>query len=39
MIPAKARNAASRDDNLEEKYEAHPIPPMTFHKNIPKLPG
>ena len=28
-----------KDDNLEEEYENRPIPPMTFGKNIPKLPG
>ena len=38
MIMEKARNMASRDDNLEDKYEARPIPPMNFHKNVPKLP-
>ena len=35
----KAWNAASMDDNLEEKYEACPIPPMTFCENVPELQG
>ena len=39
MILEKSRNAAIRDDNLEEKYEARPIPLMTFCKNVLKLPG
>ena len=38
-ILGKARDAAMKDDNLEEEYEARPIPPMTFRKNVPKLPG
>ena len=33
------RNAALKDDNLEEGYETRPIPPMNFRKNVPKLPG
>ena len=28
-----------KDDNLEEEYETRAIPPMTFWKNVPKLPG
>ena len=27
------------DDNLEEKYEARPIPTMSFRNNFPKLIG
>ena len=38
-ILGKARDAATKDDNLEEKYETRPIPTMTFRKNVPKLPG
>ena len=38
-ILGKARDAAKEDDNLEEEYETLPIPPTTFRKNIPKLPG
>ena len=38
-ILRKARDAAWKGDNLEEEYEARPIPPMTFSKNVPKLPG
>ena len=38
-IMGKARNAATKDNNLEEEYETRPIPPMTFRKNVPKLPG
>ena len=39
MILEKARNAESRYDNLEEKYESQPIPPMTFRNNVSELPG
>ena len=35
----KAREAATKDDNLEEECETRPIPPMTFRKKFPKLPG
>ena len=38
-ILEKARNSSSMDDNLENKYEARPIPLMVFCKNVPKLPG
>ena len=38
-ILEKARDAAMKDGNLEEEYETRPIPPMTFRKNVPKLPG
>ena len=37
MILENVRNAESRDDNLEDKYESYPIPLMTFLKNVPKL--
>ena len=39
MILSKVMNAEIRDDNLKEKYEDRPIPPMNFCKNFPKLPG
>ena len=38
-ILGKARDAASNEDNLEEEYKDRPIPPITFRKNLPKLPG
>ena len=38
-ILGKARDAATKDNNLEEEYETRPILPMTFRKNVPKLPG
>ena len=38
-ILGKARDAATKDDNLEEEYETRLTPPMTFRKNVPKLPG
>ena len=39
MILGKAKDAARKDNNLQEEYEARPIPSMTFRKNIPKLLG
>ena len=39
MILEKARNVVIWYENLEEKYKAHPIPLMTFRKNVPKLSG
>ena len=39
MIMGKARDAERKEDNLEEEYEAQPIPTMTFRKNVPKLSG
>ena len=32
-ILGKARDAATKDDNLEEEYETQPIPPMAFKKS------
>ena len=37
-ILGKAKEATRKDENLEEEYEARPIPPMTFWKKVPKLP-
>ena len=38
-IMGKARDAVTKDNNLEEEYETRPIPPMIFRKNVSKLPG
>ena len=38
-IMGNARDAARKNDILEEEYEDQHIPPMNFLKNFPKLPG
>ena len=39
MILENLRSATSRDDNLEDEYEACPITTLNFLNNVPKLLG